>query len=71
LAEAKDGAALLQQWRKEYEEKYLDIYKVGPFRHFDDMIDPADTRRVLIRALEITAKKKVARPWRKHGNMPV
>jgi len=37
----------------------------------DDVIDPRETRPVLIRALEMARTKKVERPWKKHGIMPV
>jgi len=37
----------------------------------DDVIDPRDTRPTLIRALEMAKTKRVDRPWRKHGVMPV
>ena len=37
----------------------------------DDVIDPRETRPTLIRALEMAATKKVERPWKKHGIMPV
>jgi acetyl-CoA carboxylase carboxyltransferase component len=37
----------------------------------DDVIDPRDTRPTLIRALEMARTKRVERPWRKHGVMPV
>src|SRR5205807_7723915 len=37
----------------------------------DDVIDPAETRRVIIQGLEHAADKKLERPWRKHGNIPV
>jgi Carbamoyl-phosphate synthase L chain, ATP binding domain len=32
---------------------------------------PADTRTTIIRGLEIGETKKVERPWRKHGVLPV
>jgi acetyl-CoA carboxylase carboxyltransferase component len=37
----------------------------------DDVIDPRETRPTLIRALEMARTKRVDRPWRKHGVMPV
>ena len=37
----------------------------------DDVIDPRETRPTLIRALEMARTKRVERPWRKHGVMPV
>ena len=37
----------------------------------DDVIDPRETRPTLIRALDMARTKRVERPWRKHGVMPV
>jgi methylmalonyl-CoA decarboxylase subunit alpha len=37
----------------------------------DDVIDPRNTRPTLVRALEMARSKRVDRPWRKHGVMPV
>jgi acetyl-CoA carboxylase carboxyltransferase component len=37
----------------------------------DDVIDPRETRPVLIAGLEMAKTKTVDRPWRKHGVMPV
>ena len=37
----------------------------------DDVIEPAETRRVLIAAMEFLAGKQDEVPLRKHGNMPL
>jgi acetyl-CoA carboxylase carboxyltransferase component len=37
----------------------------------DDLIEPAETRKVICRGLEIAQTKRVERPWRKHGVLPV
>ena len=37
----------------------------------DDVIDPRETRPTVIRAFEMAATKRVERPWKKHGVMPV
>ena len=37
----------------------------------DDVIDPADTRAAIWRGLSMAGQKQIARPWRKHGVMPV
>jgi len=37
----------------------------------DDVIDPRDTRRHIHRGLRLGRTKKVERPWRKHGVLPV
>lgn len=37
----------------------------------DDVIDPRETRKKVIHALELTQNKTVERPWKKHGVVPV
>jgi acetyl-CoA carboxylase carboxyltransferase component len=46
-------------------------YVAAGWAMIDDVIDPAETRRVIVRGLEQARDKKVDRPWRKHGNIPV
>jgi acetyl-CoA carboxylase carboxyltransferase component len=46
-------------------------YIAAGWAMIDDVIDPAETRRVIIRGLEQAKDKKIDRPWRKHGNIPV
>jgi acetyl-CoA carboxylase carboxyltransferase component len=50
--------------------------QIGPYiaaswSFVDDLIDPADTRRVLCEGLANAEGKQVTRPWRKHGVLPV
>ena len=49
----------------------INPYLAAGWAMIDDVIDPAETRRVIVRALEQARDKKVDRPWRKHGNIPV
>jgi acetyl-CoA carboxylase carboxyltransferase component len=37
----------------------------------DDVIDPRETRPVICRALEMAQGKRVERPWKRHGVVPV
>ncbi|MFP5351235.1 MAG: acyl-CoA carboxylase subunit beta [Actinomycetota bacterium] len=46
-------------------------YVAAGWSFIDDVIDPADTRGVIAHALEAAVTKKVERPWRKHGVLPV
>ena len=46
-------------------------YVAAGWSFVDDLIDPADTRSVIARGLQQAANKKVERPWRKHGVLPV
>jgi acetyl-CoA carboxylase carboxyltransferase component len=35
------------------------------------VIDPAETRHAIWRGLQVSRAKRVDRPWRKHGVLPV
>ncbi|HLI24355.1 MAG TPA: carboxyl transferase domain-containing protein [Acidimicrobiales bacterium] len=37
----------------------------------DDVIDPAETRRVIARSLDLLRSKREELPKRKHGNIPL
>ncbi|MGH2761722.1 MAG: acyl-CoA carboxylase subunit beta [Thermoleophilaceae bacterium] len=49
----------------------IDPYIAAGNAMIDDVIDPRETRPTVIRALEMAATKRVDRPWRRHGVMPV
>ncbi len=46
-------------------------YVAAGWSFIDDIIDPADTRETVARALEHAETKTIERPWRKHGVLPV
>jgi acetyl-CoA carboxylase carboxyltransferase component len=46
-------------------------YIAAGWSFVDDVIDPAETRGAVARALASAATKRVERPWRKHGVLPV
>ncbi len=52
-------------------QKNIDVYKVAGWGLVDDVIDPRDTRRVLAWGLELARNKRVERPARKRGVIPV
>src|SRR3954454_23289594 len=51
--------------------KTIDPYSGAVNAMIDDIIDPRETRPVVCRAFEMAATKRVQRPWKKHGVMPV
>jgi acetyl-CoA carboxylase carboxyltransferase component len=51
--------------------KSIDPYVAAGNAMIDDIIDPRETRPTVIRALEMAEGKRVERPWRRHGVMPV
>jgi acetyl-CoA carboxylase carboxyltransferase component len=46
-------------------------YVAAGWAMIDDVIDPAETRKVIVQGLIQAEGKDVERPWRKHGNIPV
>ena len=51
--------------------KLINPYIAAAAALIDDVIDPRETWPVLIRALQMAGTKRIDRPWRKHGVMPV
>jgi len=49
----------------------IDPYIAAKNALIDDIIDPRETRPTIIRGLRMAAGKRVERPWKKHGVMPV
>jgi acetyl-CoA carboxylase carboxyltransferase component len=49
----------------------IDPYIAAGNAMVDDIIDPRETRGTVIRALEMASTKRVERPWKRHGVMPV
>ena len=70
LAAAPDPVSLRKQMA-EHIRPFINIYKVAGHAYVDDIIDPRETRKVLIQALDRTRNKTVERPWRKKGVVPV
>jgi acetyl-CoA carboxylase carboxyltransferase component len=71
IARAKDPAKRTDELVNEYVQRFANPYVAAERGYLDAVIDPAQTRPVLVRALETLAGKRVARPARKHGNIPL
>jgi acetyl-CoA carboxylase carboxyltransferase component len=71
LAGAADPAARRAELVEEYTERYATPYIAAERGYVDDVISPADTRRVLARSLAMLASKRSELPQRKHGNVPL
>jgi acetyl-CoA carboxylase carboxyltransferase component len=70
VEEAEDPAAKRAELIAAYQE-LIDVYRAAGNDLIDDVIDPRETRPTVIRALEMAAGKRVERPWRRHGVVPV
>jgi acetyl-CoA carboxylase carboxyltransferase component len=71
LAESSDPAGRRAQLVEEYTEKFANPYLAAERGYVDDVIDPADTRKVLARSLDLLRTKREELPKRKHGNVPL
>jgi acetyl-CoA carboxylase carboxyltransferase component len=71
VAAAADPARLRARLTADYTATLLHPYAAAERGHVDDVIDPADTRRVLIRSLAMLGNKRDIQPARKHGNEPL
>jgi len=56
---------------EDYREKFANPYNAAELGYVDEVIDPAQTRPTLIRALEMCKNKRAANLPRKHGNLPL
>jgi propionyl-CoA carboxylase beta chain len=71
IAAAKDPAAEEKLRTAEYEATFNNPYRAAARGFVDDIIEPGETRRLLIRSLELLRTKREERPQRKHGNIPL
>ena len=71
LATSTDAAARRAQLVDEYTERFANPYLAAERGYVDDVIDPADTRKVLSRSLDLLRSKREELPKRKHGNVPL
>jgi len=70
VEEAEDPAAKKRELIEAY-RKIIDVYIAAANDMIDDVIDPRETRPTIIRALEMAERKRVERPWKRHGVVPV
>ncbi|MBZ4019515.1 acyl-CoA carboxylase subunit beta [Streptomyces purpurogeneiscleroticus] len=70
IAEAADPETMRARMVKEYKAELMHPYYAAERGLVDDVIDPAETREVLIRSLAMLRTKHADLPPRKHGNPP-
>jgi acetyl-CoA carboxylase carboxyltransferase component len=69
--EAAEDPDATRETMLEAVRKQIDVYIAARNATIDDVIDPRETRPTIIRGLRMAKDKRVERPWRKHGVMPV
>lgn len=71
LADEEERAREREALEAEYVERYCTPARAAERGYVDDVIDPADTRRVLAGALAALHVKRDRSPWRRHANSPL
>jgi len=70
IMEAEDEDAMRQQKVQEYIEKFANPYVAASKGYIDAVIEPSETRELLLHALEVSKNKDDYRPAKKHGIPP-
>ncbi len=71
ISEAPNPQARMQELIAEYKEKFANPYTAAKRGYVDDVIEPANSRFRIIRALEVLKTKQERLPEKKHGNIPL
>ena len=71
IEQAADPAAAREMYKKMYEDEFLNPYRSAELGKFEDVIEPAESRKKIIQTLRMFWGRKKQRPARKHGNIPL
>ncbi len=71
IADAADPAEKTAELIEEYRKRFANPFVAARRGYVDDVIEARETRRVIATSLEMLANKRVERPRRKHGNIPL
>ncbi len=67
----KEDPENLKKKTQEYIENFATPYQAARHGLIEQVIEPKETRPMIIRALKMLEGKKEDRPWKKHGNIPL
>ncbi|WP_430813172.1 acyl-CoA carboxylase subunit beta [Carboxylicivirga sp. RSCT41] len=70
IDEAEDKDAMRALKVEEYKEKFANPYVAAAKGYIDSVIEPSETRELLLHAIEVSANKDDHRPAKKHGIPP-
>lgn len=71
IAKADNPHEKLKDKETEYQDKFANPYRAAARGFIDEVIEPRETRRKLIKSFSMLVNKKVLLPNRKHGNIPM
>lgn len=68
---AEGGKELAKKFVDDYRERFANPYLSAELGYIDDVVLPSETRRTLLEFLSVQQNKRMERPARKHGNIPL
>ena len=71
IKEAIDPERAAETFSNDYAERFANPFQAAERGFIDAVIFPSETRRYLINGFKSCEAKRVARPKRKHGNIPL
>lgn len=71
LKEAKDPEKLKEKLAREYRERFANPYYAAALGYIDEVIEPAQTRKKLVKVLKMLTNKRQKNPPKKHGSIPL
>lgn len=71
ISEAIDKEAKWKEMEQDYAEKFANPYRAAERGFVDEVIEPAQTRKKLIKAFAMLENKVAVLPKKKHGNIPL
>jgi acetyl-CoA carboxylase carboxyltransferase component len=70
IKNAENPDQVRQEKVEEYKKKFANPYVAAAHGYIDAVIEPAETRRFVVHALEVSTHKSELRPTKKHGIPP-
>ncbi|MBI2935328.1 MAG: methylmalonyl-CoA carboxyltransferase, partial [Chloroflexi bacterium] len=71
ISKAENPEEMRAKLIQEYKDKFANPYIAANRGYIDDVIDPAETRPKIVRALAMLQNKRDTLPPKKHGNIPL
>jgi acetyl-CoA carboxylase carboxyltransferase component len=71
ISQAKDPPGKAEELAQDYRERFANPYVAAERGFLDDVIEPQQTRPVLIRSLRLLKDKRREHVERRHGNIPL
>ena len=70
INDAQDPEKVRKQKIKEYKDKFANPYVAAAKGYVDSVIEPGETRKLLLHAIEVSEHKSISVPKKKHGIPP-